>query len=98
MRLLFISITLKTSQTRTALTFLGVSAELIGIKPSFAFDLVAIVNAFSAIGRLGSGALAMSFGAVNVMAIFTVLAAVFTYIWGFVTTKAAFTAITILYG
>ncbi|OCB89309.1 MFS general substrate transporter [Sanghuangporus baumii] len=74
------------------------SAELIGIDRSFAFYLVAIANGASAIGRLGSGILAVSYGPVNVMVICTALAAVFTYIWPFVTTKGAFTAVTVLYG
>ncbi|KAL5531067.1 hypothetical protein ACEPAG_3943 [Sanghuangporus baumii] len=80
------------------LTFLSVSAELIGIDRSLAFYLVAIANGASAVGRLGSGVLAVSYGPVNVMVICTALAAVFTYIWPFVTTKGAFTAVTVLYG
>lgn len=59
---------------------------------------MAIVNAASAVGRLGSGVLALSFGAVNTMAIFTTLAAALTYTWGYVSTEAAFTVVTILYG
>lgn len=86
------------TQRLIALVFLGVSAELVGIRPSFALDLVAIVNAASAVGRLGSGVLALSFGAVNTMAIFTTLAAALTYTWGYVSTEAAFTVVTILYG
>ena len=86
------------TNNRSALTFLGVSADIIGIKPSFAFNLIAIVNASSAIGRLASGALAVPFGAVNIMAIFTTLAGVFTYVWGYVTSKVAFTVVVVLYG
>ncbi|OCB85136.1 MFS general substrate transporter [Sanghuangporus baumii] len=82
----------------TPLTFISVSAELIGLDPSFSFYLVAIANAASAVGRLSSGVLAVSYGPVNVMVICTALAAVFTYIWPFVTTKASFIAATILYG
>ena len=77
---------------------MGVSADIIGIKPSFAFNLIAIVNASSAIGRLASGVLAVPFGAVNIMAIFTTLAGVFTYVWGYVTSKVAFTVVVVLYG
>ncbi|EJD00224.1 MFS general substrate transporter, partial [Fomitiporia mediterranea MF3/22] len=82
----------------TPLTFLSVSAELIGIDSKFAFYLVAIANGASAIGRLTSGAIAVKYGPVNVMVIFTALAAAFTYSWPFVETKSAFVTVTVLYG
>ena len=77
---------------------MSVSATLIGIDNNFAFYLVAIANAASAVGRVTSGILAVAYGPVNVLAVFTVFATIFTYIWPFVTTKGAFIGITILYG
>ncbi|KAJ7284409.1 major facilitator superfamily domain-containing protein [Mycena rebaudengoi] len=67
----------------TPLIFISVAAVSIGIDPNFAFYLIAIANASSAIGRVFSGALALWFGPLNVMAFFMVLAATCTYVWPF---------------
>ncbi|EJC99904.1 MFS general substrate transporter [Fomitiporia mediterranea MF3/22] len=82
----------------TPLTFLTVSAEAIGMDANLAFYTVAFANAASAVGRLISGALAVHYGSMNIMIICTALAAVFTYIWPFVTTEGAFITVAVLYG
>jgi nitrate/nitrite transporter NarK len=66
--------------------------------PNFAFYLVTIANASSAIGRIMSGALALRFGPLNVMAVFMVFAAAFTYIWPFVQNHHGYIAVTFFYG
>lgn len=80
------------------LTFLGVSAIQIGFSPSIAFYLIAVANANTAVGRLVSGALAVRFGAINIMVLFTLMAGVVTYIWPFVRSHTAFIVLTCLYG
>lgn len=82
----------------TMLTFLSVSAIDIGIDNNLAFDLVAISNAVSALGRLIGGVYAFKYGPINAMIFFTSLAAVCTYIWPFVTSQTGFIVITCLYG
>ncbi|KAJ7358018.1 major facilitator superfamily domain-containing protein [Mycena albidolilacea] len=82
----------------TPLIFISVGAVFIGMDPNFAFYLVAIANASSAIGRVLSGALALRFGPLNVMALFMVLAAACTYIWPFVDSHSGYIAITVFYG
>lgn len=81
-----------------ALIFISVGAVFIGMDPNFAFYLVAIANASSAVGRVLSGALALRFGPLNVMALFMVLAATCTYIWPFVDSHSGYIAITVFYG
>lgn len=81
-----------------ALTFISVSAELIGMSPGTAFYMVAVANGASLVGRLTSGAFAVSYGPVNVMIVFSTLAAAFTYAWPFATSNGAFIVITVLYG
>ncbi|KZV86299.1 MFS general substrate transporter [Exidia glandulosa HHB12029] len=82
----------------TALTFVTLSAESIGIRNSLAFYLVAIVNATSAIGRVGGGVLAVRYGPINVMVLGTIPTALFTYLWPYMTTQASFIAVVSLYG
>ncbi|KAJ7881048.1 major facilitator superfamily domain-containing protein [Mycena olivaceomarginata] len=82
----------------TPLIFISVGAVFIGMDPNFAFYLVAIANASSAVGRVLSGALALRFGPLNVMALFMVLAATCTYIWPFVDSHSGYIAITVFYG
>lgn len=80
------------------MTFVTLSAELIGIRESLAFYLVAIINATSAVGRVGGGLLAVRYGPINVMALGTVPAALFTYLWPYTTSQGAFIAVVSLYG
>ncbi|KAJ7876060.1 major facilitator superfamily domain-containing protein [Mycena olivaceomarginata] len=82
----------------TPLIFISVSAVFIGMDPNFAFYLVTIANASSAIGRVLSGALELRFSPLNVMALFMVLAAACTYIWQFVDSHSGYIAITVFYG
>ena len=80
------------------LTYIDLSATSIGISPKFSFYLVSITNAGSGLGRISSGLLADRFGALNVTGPLTLMCAVMTYIWPFVTTKGALIAIGIIYG
>ena len=92
------------SQNRSALTlnavltFLSVSAVSISIDSSLAFYLIGVCNATSAFGRLLSGVLAIRYGGLNIMIIFTTLAAIMTFVWPFVDTHEGFIAIICLYG
>lgn len=80
------------------LTFVSVSAEAIGISSSLSFYLVAVINGVSAFGRLISGGLALKYGPLNVMIIFTTVTAITTYIWPFVTVHSSFIVVTCIYG
>ncbi|KLO19242.1 MFS general substrate transporter [Schizopora paradoxa] len=82
----------------TMLTFLSVSSLLIGFTESLAFYVVSIANATSAVGRMAGGVLAVKYGPVNILIFFTTIAAVCTYIWPFVSTKAGFIVLTCFYG
>ncbi|KZV87618.1 MFS general substrate transporter [Exidia glandulosa HHB12029] len=82
----------------TPLTFVTLSAEKIGIANALAFYLVAVINATSAISRVGGGMLSVRFGPINVIAASTVLAALFTYLWPYMTSKGSFIAVVSLYG
>ena len=98
----------------TVLTYIDVSAALNGVDSDFSFYLLSIANAASLFGRLLSGFLAdrigawyflcnrkqltAILGAVNVMAPFTLLAGIMTYIWPFVRGEAAYIVIALIYG
>ncbi|KAF9643781.1 MFS general substrate transporter [Thelephora ganbajun] len=82
----------------TFLTYIDLSATRVGISPKFSFYLVSIANAGSGLGRISSGILADRLGALTVIAPLTLLCAVMTYIWPFVTTKGPLIAIGIIYG
>jgi len=82
----------------TCLTYIDQSAVSLGINRDFAFYLVAIANALTAPGRVGGGILADKFGPLNVLIPSTLVAAVMTYAWPFVTTKGQFVAIAVIYG
>ncbi|THU83985.1 MFS general substrate transporter [Dendrothele bispora CBS 962.96] len=82
----------------TVLTFVSLRAVSIGFSQDLAFDLVAISNALSALGRLSGGIYALKYGAINAMIIFTSVAAVVTYIWPFVTGHAGYVVVICLYG
>lgn len=70
----------------------------IGIDSSLAFYLVAVANATSAFGRILSGVFAVKYGGLNVMIVFTSLAAALTYAWPFVSSRGGFIAVICLYG
>ncbi|GJE91215.1 MFS general substrate transporter [Phanerochaete sordida] len=82
----------------TLLTFLSVSAVVIGINSALAFYLVGVCNATSAAGRLLGGVLALRAGALNVMIACTALAAAMTYVWPFVASHAVFIVLVCVYG
>jgi len=82
----------------TVLTYINVSAIDIGVSPSSAFYLVSIANASSAFGRITSGLLSDRVGAVNIMAPFTLVAAIMTYVWPLARTERSLIAVAIVYG
>ncbi|KIJ59680.1 hypothetical protein HYDPIDRAFT_43826 [Hydnomerulius pinastri MD-312] len=82
----------------TALTYMSVSAESVGVSSDFSFYLVAIVNASSAIGRLSAGLLADRYGPTNTMIPFTVAAGVMTFIWPFASSKPELIVVAVTYG
>lgn len=82
----------------TVTTYIDLSATRAGIPASFSFYLVAISNAGGGLGRVVSGILADQFGALNITVLMTLLCAVTTYIWPFVTTKGGLIVIALVYG
>lgn len=82
----------------TVLTYIEVSADAANIDANFAFYLISIANAASAVGRLASGVLADRFGAMNVMIPFTALAGVLTYVWPLVKSQAGYAVLAVFYG
>ncbi|CCA66982.1 related to monocarboxylate transporter [Serendipita indica DSM 11827] len=68
------------------------------IKQSSAYNLVAIANASSLIGRLLTGVLADKNGPLNVMTPLTIAAGVLTYAWPQTRTLSSLIPITVLYG
>ncbi|KAG8973604.1 hypothetical protein FRB90_009890, partial [Tulasnella sp. 427] len=80
------------------LTFIDVSAVNAGIPSDFSFYLVSIANAGSGCGRVLSGVLSDKVGSLNVLIPFSVLAALFSFVWPWCTSKASLIAIAILYG
>ncbi|KAI9460695.1 MFS general substrate transporter [Boletus coccyginus] len=82
----------------TVLTYIPISAAQVGVSNDFAFYLVAIANGTSAFGRIAAGLLADRVGAINIMAPFTIVAAIMTFVWPFATSKGALIAIAVVYG
>jgi len=82
----------------TVLTYVPISAVQVGVSNDFAFYLIAIANGSSAFGRVSAGLLADRVGAINVMAPFTIVAAIMTFAWPFATNKGALIAICVIYG
>jgi len=80
------------------LIFIDLSATKVGISPEFSFYLLSITNAGSGLGRVCCGILADKFGALTVISPLTLLCAIMTYVWPFVTTKGSFIGIGIIYG
>ena len=80
------------------LTYIDLSATKVGISPEFSSYLVSIANAGSGLGRISSGFFADKFGPLTVIAPPSILCAIMTYVWPFVTTKGSFVAIAIIYG
>ncbi|THU80057.1 MFS general substrate transporter [Dendrothele bispora CBS 962.96] len=82
----------------TVLTFVSVRAASIGFSQGLSFDLVAISNALTAVGRLTGGMCATKYGALNVIIIFTAVTAVVTFIWPFVDKHGGYLAVICFYG
>ncbi|KAF9518774.1 hypothetical protein BS47DRAFT_1325097 [Hydnum rufescens UP504] len=82
----------------TVLTYIDTMAVGLGINPEMSFYLVAIANAASAVGRFVPCLAANRLGAVNLLIIFTFIAAVMTIAWPFAKTFGNLLAISIVYG
>ncbi|KAJ7125192.1 major facilitator superfamily domain-containing protein [Mycena epipterygia] len=82
----------------TVLTYIDVSATSVGVSPNFSFYLISMANGASLVGRLMSGIATDKFGAVNVIAPMTAVAAVMTYLWPLARSEGSFVAISIVYG
>ncbi|KIO04205.1 hypothetical protein M404DRAFT_1000711 [Pisolithus tinctorius Marx 270] len=82
----------------TALTYLPVSANAVGVSSNFSFYLVAIANAASGFGRLSAGLLADHIGPLNVMMPFTGLAGILTFAWPYASNQGELIAISLTYG
>jgi MFS transporter, MCT family, solute carrier family 16 (monocarboxylic acid transporters), member 10 len=80
------------------LTYIDTMAVGLGINPEMSFYLVAIANAASAVGRFVPCLAANRLGAVNLLIIFTFIAAVMTIAWPFAKTFGNLLAISIVYG
>lgn len=81
-----------------AFTYVSLSGVAIGMKPDFAFYMVAITNAASAVGRISSGFMAIRFGPMNVMITSMTFAAAFTYAWPYATNHGVFIFVVVMYG
>ncbi|KAF8146854.1 MFS general substrate transporter [Mycena galopus ATCC 62051] len=82
----------------TVLTYIGISATSVGISPDFSDYLISIANAASLFGRITAGLTTDKFGAVNIIAPFSAVAAIMTYVWPLARSKGSFVAIAIVYG
>ncbi|KAG8925426.1 hypothetical protein FRC02_009691 [Tulasnella sp. 418] len=82
----------------TQLTYIDVFGVLNGISPEYSFYLVAIANAGSLVGRLGSGPICDRFGNLNILIPSNVLTAVTTFVWPYCTSVTSLTIIAAAYG
>ncbi|TBU50236.1 MFS general substrate transporter [Dichomitus squalens] len=82
----------------TVLTYIDVSAVSEGVPENFAFYLLAIANACSAVGRIVGGTLSDYTGPLNIMTPATFLAGIMTYIWPFATSVGGNIGVAIVYG
>jgi MFS family permease len=80
------------------LTYIDLSATRIGISPEFSFYLVSITNVGSGLGRIFVGFFADRFGAITLISPLTLVCAVMTYLWPYITTKGGLIAIGIIHG
>nr|VWO94495.1 MFS domain-containing protein [Ganoderma boninense] len=93
-----LSLVVNTLALFTVYTYLTVSAVGANIDADLSFDLIAIANAMSAVGQIGSGVFADHFGPFNAIIPAAVLAGVVTYAWPFATHIAAFVVIAVFFG
>ncbi|KAG1831881.1 major facilitator superfamily domain-containing protein [Suillus variegatus] len=82
----------------TELTYISVSAVIIGVSKGFSFYIIAIANAASAFGRLSSGLLGDKIGALNTMVIYTTITGITTVAWPFAKDESQLIAIAIIHG
>nr|GAT51720.1 predicted protein [Mycena chlorophos] len=82
----------------TLLTYVDLSAVAVGVSPNFSFYLVAIANGSSLLGRIGGGLAADRFGALNVLAPMTLIAAGMTFAWPFAHTQNSLIVVSVFYG
>ncbi|KAJ7099515.1 major facilitator superfamily domain-containing protein [Mycena belliarum] len=82
----------------TVLTYIDVSATTAGVSPDFSFYLISVANAASLFGRLLAAIATDKFGAINVIAPMTAVAAVMTYVWPLARSQGSFVAIAVVYG
>lgn len=82
----------------TVMTYLSACASQVGVTNEFAFYLVAIANAASAVGRFSAGWLADRVGPLNVTIPFTAVAGAITLVWPFATSQSSLIAVSVVYG
>ncbi|OAX32245.1 MFS general substrate transporter [Rhizopogon vinicolor AM-OR11-026] len=82
----------------TVLTYISVSAVEIGVSKDFAFYIISISNAASAVGRLLAGIIGDKIGAINTMAPFAALAGIMTVVWPYAKSQSQLIAIAAIYG
>ncbi|KAM6500100.1 Major facilitator superfamily domain containing protein [Amanita muscaria] len=84
----------------TVLTYIDISAERTpGVSgTTLAFYLVAIANASSMVGRYVAGVACDKVGAINVMAPFTAMAGLVTFVWPFAKSRGGLVAVAVVYG
>ncbi|KAM5535342.1 hypothetical protein V8D89_011027 [Ganoderma adspersum] len=93
-----LSLIVNTLALFTVLTYLTVSAVGAHLSANLSFDLLAIANAASTVGRVSSGLLADRYGPLNILVPAAVMTAVVTYAWPFATSVAHFVVISVLIG
>ncbi|KAG8936163.1 hypothetical protein FRC02_004191 [Tulasnella sp. 418] len=80
------------------LTFFDVYAQHIGIPKSRSFYTIVCANAASGVGRFSSGFMADYFGAVNVLVVFTFVAAIMCFAWPYAHSFGPLLVIAAIYG
>ncbi|KAI1786161.1 MFS general substrate transporter [Ganoderma leucocontextum] len=93
-----VSLIVNTLALFTVLTYLTVTAVGAHLSANLSFDLLAIANAASTLGRIGSGLLADSYGPLNILIPATVMTAAVTYAWPFATNLAHFVVVAVFIG
>ncbi|KAG9047204.1 hypothetical protein FS837_002798 [Tulasnella sp. UAMH 9824] len=82
----------------TPLGFFDVSAQRIGVPPSRSFYTIVAANASSGVGRFSSGFWADYLGSMNVLILFSSIAAVMAICWPYAHSFPSLLVVAILYG
>ncbi|KAK1221559.1 hypothetical protein PQX77_015678 [Marasmius sp. AFHP31] len=82
----------------TVLTYIDVAATKMGVSEDFSFYLVAIANASSGFGRLGTSFLVDKIGPINFLLPTTLIAGIATYAWPFAHSLASLITVAVIYG